>query len=81
MKEKLDQLKQPAVDKTSKNPEKEGLSTQFNFDTPASMTLPYPGLDGHQWRITPIPISAPSPSPVSTSPSIRPPPPSKTGWY
>ena len=81
MKAKFDQLKQPAVDKTVKNPEKEDLSTQFKFDTPASMTLPYPGLDGHQRRITPIPISVPSPPPEKTSPSIRPPPPSKTGWY
>ena len=31
----------------------------FNFDTPASMTLPYPGLDGHPGRITPIPVSLP----------------------
>ena len=29
----------------------------FHLDTPASMTLPYPGLDGHPRRITPIPIS------------------------
>ena len=34
------------------------------WDTPASMTLPYPGLDGHPRRITPIPVfTAPQPSP------------------
>ena len=35
MKAKFDELKQPALEKTSKNPEKEGSSTPFNFDTPA----------------------------------------------
>ena len=81
MKKKFDQLKQPAVEQKVKNPEKEDPNAQFKFDTPASMTLPYPGLDGHQRRITPIPISVPSPSQEKASPTIRPPPPSKTGWY
>ena len=62
-------------------PEKEDTSTQFKFDTPASMTLPYPSLDGHQRRIMPIPISVPPPPPVKTFPNVRPPPPNKTGWY
>ena len=35
----------------------ENLSFTENYSTPASMTLPYHGLDGHPRRITPIPIS------------------------
>ena len=34
-----------------------GFSVPGNFYTPASATLPYPGLDGHQRRITPIPVT------------------------
>ena len=37
------------------------MEDSFRFNTPANMTLPYPGLDGHQRRITPIPISIPIP--------------------
>ena len=46
------------------------VQTSFveRFSSPTSMTLPYPGLDGHQQRITPIPISIPEP-------------PSKTSWF
>ena len=36
---------------------KEDLSFAGNYDTPASMTLPYPGLDGHPRRIVPTPVS------------------------
>ena len=35
----------------------DGFSFPGNFSTPATMTVPYPGLDGHTRRITPIPIS------------------------
>ena len=34
-----------------------GLSFPGNFSTPASVTLPYLGLDGHPRRITPIPTT------------------------
>ena len=61
MRQKLDALRMPAEE----NPEKEQKDTSFRFDTPASMTLPYPGLDGHQRRITPIPMSIPE-IPIST---------------
>ena len=33
------------------------FSTIENYYTLASATLPYPGLDGHPRRITPIPVS------------------------
>ena len=42
MQEKLNSLRSSVPEVT--RPEKKNL---FNFDTPASMTLPYPGLDGH----------------------------------
>ena len=67
MKMKLDELRQPA---TEEKLEKEEKHVSFNFDTPASATLPYPGLDGHPRRITPIPISpASSVAPVQTAKS------------
>ena len=44
------------------------MSSVERFSSPASMTLPYPGLDGHPRQITPIPISIPEP-------------PSKSGWF
>ena len=53
----------------------------FNFDTPASMTLPYPGLDGHPRRITPIPVSLPILPTEKTSLQPVPEPRSKSGWY
>ena len=53
----------------------------FNFDTPASMTLPYPGLDGHPRRVTPIPVTLPMPPMEKPSLQPVPEPPSKSGWY
>ena len=53
----------------------------FRLDTPASMTLPYPGLDGHKRRITPIPLSLPMPAQEKTAPQPEPKPLSKFGWY
>ena len=73
---KLNELRKPV--EVTTNPV---IKDSFNFDTPASMTLPYPGLDGHPRRITPIPISLPvSPAEKAALKTI-PPPPSKTGWY
>ena len=49
---------------------RKGVTTPFNFDTPTSMTLPYPGLDGHPRRIVPTPIFvAKSQSPAETTKS------------
>ena len=59
----------------------EDLSFARNFSTPASMTLPYPGLDGHPRRITPIPVSLPMLPTGKTSLRPIPEPPSKPGWY
>ena len=78
MREQLDNLRAP-VNKgeiTSK-----GFNSSFRFSTPASATLPYPGLDGHPRRITPIPVSVPLP-PIE-KPLIQPvsEPLSKFGWY
>ena len=39
-------------------------SSVDQFSSPASATLPYPGLDGHPRRITPIPISVNTPIPA-----------------
>ena len=39
---------------------------QEKWYTPASATLPYPGLDGHPRRITPIPVSVTMSDPVTT---------------
>ena len=60
------------------------IKNSFNFDTPASMTLPYPGLDGHPRRITPIPVTLPIPPPQEKEKILStsvPEPPSKSGWY
>ena len=41
---------------------------EFNFPSssrPSSIPMPYPGLDGHQRRITPIPIT-----PIASQPSV-----------
>ena len=35
----------------------ENVKIQERWSTPANMTLPYPGLDGHPRRIVPIPVS------------------------
>ena len=89
MKEKLDVLRQPAVEE---NPEKLQKNTPFSFGIPTnkqgidyagtavevinplSTMMPYPGLDGHQCRITPIPISLPSIQPIVSEVKVRPPP-------
>ena len=39
------------------------IKNSFNFDALASMMLPYPGLDGHPRRITPISVTLPIPPP------------------
>ena len=78
MRKKMDELRRPVImEKT----EKEKKEAQFNFDIPTTRLPTYPGLDGHQRRITPIPISVPSPPPAKNSPRVRPPPPAKSGWY
>ena len=41
------------------------MSSVERFSSPASMTLPYSGLDGHPWRITPIPVSLPILPPIT----------------
>ena len=76
MEEKLDALRFSQPETT--RPE---IKNFFNFDTPASMTLPYPGLDGHPRRITPIPISLPLPPREKPSPQPVSGPLSKFGWY
>ena len=57
MKERLTALKtgQPAI--TVSESGAQGDVQMGKYYTPASMTLPYPGLDGHPRRITPIPVS------------------------
>ena len=50
------------------------------FSTLASATLPYPGLDGHPRRITPIPVSLPMLPTEKTSLRPVPEPPSKSDW-
>ena len=42
------------------------FSAAEKYYTPASATLPYPGLDGHPRRITPIPVSVTMRSPAVT---------------
>ena len=50
---------------SEREPASGGFNSPFSFSTPASATLPYPGLDGHPRRIVPTPISvAISQSPV-----------------
>ena len=76
MQEKLDALRfsQPETTRPT-------IKKFFNFDTPASMTLPYLGLDGHPRRITPIPVSLPLPPQEKPSPQPVSGPLSKFGWY
>ena len=66
IKMRLEELRKPAEEEKLVNKE---ASTPFSFDTPASMTLPYPGLDGHPRRIVPTPISIPI-SPIRTPTEI-----------
>ena len=67
MKEKFNSLRS-SVPKVTR-PEVQNL---FHRDTPASMTLPYPGLDGHQRRITPIPVTLPLPQMEKPAPQPAP---------
>ena len=48
---------------------------------PRNTTMPYPGLDGHPRRITPIPLSLPLPPRENASPKPISVPSSKPGWY
>ena len=79
MKIKLDELRNPVNEGDAQG------TVQKNFDerfyTPASMTLPYPGLDGHPRRIKPIPISLPLPPVEKTPPQSVSKPLSNFGWY
>ena len=63
MKDKLDKLRESVREGRQVSG---GFDTPFSFSTPASATLPYPGLDGHPRRIIPSPISVASPQPAFT---------------
>ena len=68
MKDRFDQLRAPV---SERKPVSEGVNYPFSFATPASMTLPYPGLDGHPRRIVLTPVSAAtsqSPATITRSP-------------
>ena len=64
MQKRLEDLRRPAV---TEKTEKEEKHVTFNFDIPTTKPSPYPGLDGHPRRITPIPISR---APVQPSPVV-----------
>ena len=64
---------QPAINVSESGAQRNvQFSTIGKYYTPASATLPYPGLDEHQRRIIPIPItpalSQPSSSAIQKSP-------------
>ena len=63
MKDRFDQLRVPV---SEREPASEGVNSPFSFATPASMALPYPGLDGHPRRIVPTPVS----TAISQSPAV-----------
>ena len=67
MKERLTALKtrQPAINVSESGAQ--GDVQIAKYYTPASATLPYPGLDGHPIRITPIPDSVTMRPPAVTS--------------
>ena len=62
MKTRLDELRNPVNEGDVHRGQCKRMLMNRILTTPASMTLPYPGLDGHQQRrIKPIPISLPLP--------------------
>ena len=79
MKAKLDDLRKPVNEGDAQGTVQKNFDERFS--TPASMTLPYPGLDGHQRRIKPIPISLPLPPREKPTPQPASKPLSKFGWY
>ena len=58
----------------------ENIQNQEKWYTPASATLPYPGLDGHPRRITPIPISLPLSQPSVPGLKVHPIPTYEEVW-
>ena len=79
MKTKLDELRKPVNEGEAQGTVQKNFVERFS--TPASMTLPYPGLDGHQRRIKPTPISPPPPPVEKPSPQPATNQLSEFGWY
>ena len=68
MKDQLVNLRAPVSKRESAS---NGFNSSFSFSTPTSATLPYPGLDGHPRRITPIPVSLPILPPITPATVVK----------